>query len=172
MCFCVSKNKIEPRKQKFFIDDWLSEPVFKVWLVKDKHSTRARCSVCHKTKHLSSSDCAALTDHAKREKHDDAIKNISIFFDLINVRKKIKAIIIKSINSGYVCYKIRHFKTKIIWILKSVMNGLSFRANDEVKHTFASMFPGSKNTNSFSMARTKTMYVINKGLAPYFKSML
>ena len=135
----------------FFIDYWLSEPVFKVWLVKDKHSTRARCSVCHKTKHLSCSDCAALTDHAKREKHDDAVKNISTFFDLINVRKNIKAIIIKSINFGYVCYKIRHF---IIWILKSVMNGLSFRANDAVKHTFASMFPDSKNASLFIMART------------------
>ena len=72
MCFCVSKNKSEPQKQKFFIDDWLSEPVFKGWLVKDKHSTRARCSVCHKTIELSCSDRAALTNYAKREKHDDA----------------------------------------------------------------------------------------------------
>ena len=39
--FCVSlekmnktKNEGEPLKQKFFIDDWLSEPLSKVWLVK------------------------------------------------------------------------------------------------------------------------------------------
>ena len=34
-----NKNKNELLKQKFFIDDWLSEPVFKTWLVKEKDNT-------------------------------------------------------------------------------------------------------------------------------------
>ena len=34
------------------------------------------------------------------------------------------------------------------------------------------MFPGSKVARNFSMARTKGMYAINHGIAPYFKSLL
>jgi len=34
------------------------------------------------------------------------------------------------------------------------------------------MFPDSKTAKSFSMARTKSMYAINHGLSPYFKSLL
>ena len=49
LCFfrknkCKTKNKSEPRRQKFFIDGWLSEPVFKARLVKDKDNTWAQCS--------------------------------------------------------------------------------------------------------------------------------
>ena len=73
-----NKNKSELLKQKFFIDDWLSEPVFKTWLVKEKDNTWPQCSVFHKTIELSSSGCTALTDHAKEKKH--AVKKISTFF--------------------------------------------------------------------------------------------
>ena len=41
-----------------------------------------------------------------------------------------------------------------------------------MKHTFTVVFPDSKIASSFSMARTKTMYVINRGLATYIKSLL
>ena len=34
------------------------------------------------------------------------------------------------------------------------------------------MFPDSKVARNFSMARTKAMYAINHGIAPYFKSLL
>ena len=35
--------------------------------------------VCHKTMELSSSGPSALTDHAKRKKHDDAVKELACF---------------------------------------------------------------------------------------------
>ena len=34
------------------------------------------------------------------------------------------------------------------------------------------MFPEFKSVKLFSMARTKSVYVINHGIAPYFKSLL
>ena len=34
------------------------------------------------------------------------------------------------------------------------------------------MFPDSKIAEAFSMGRTKSMYMINHGLAPFFKSLL
>ena len=63
-------------------------------------------------------------------------------------------------------------KAEIIWSLKSVTNGFSNRANDELTETFAAMFPDSRIAKSFSLARTKSMYTVTHGLAPYFKSVL
>lgn len=73
-----TKNKSEPQKQNFSIDDWLSEHIFKVWFVKDKDNTQAQCFFCHKSIDLLSSGCAALTDHAKGKKY--AVKKISTYF--------------------------------------------------------------------------------------------
>ena len=50
---------------------------------KDKNdSTKARCSVCHKTIELSSSSsgCSALTDQAKGMNHISAVNKVSTFF--------------------------------------------------------------------------------------------
>ena len=63
-------------------------------------------------------------------------------------------------------------KAEIIWTLKSVMDGFSVRSNDELNETLSAMFPDSNIAGSFSLARTKSMYAINHGIYPYFKSLL
>ena len=60
----------------------------------------------------------------------------------------------------------------IIWIVTTVLSGHSMRSNDELGKTFAAMFPQLKSLYNFNLARTKSMYVINHGLAPFFKPML
>ena len=50
--------------------------------------------------------------------------------------------------------------------------GFSVRTNDDLNETLSAMFPDSKIARNFSMARTKAMYAINHGIAPYFKSLL
>ena len=52
------------------------------------------------------------------------------------------------------------------------MSGYSIRSNDDLFETFSAMFPEFKTVKLFSMARTKSLYVINHGIAPYFKSLL
>ena len=59
---------------------------------------------------------------------------------------------------------------EISWTLKSVMSGYSVRSNNDLNLTFAVMFPKVKRT--FNMTRTKSIYVIKHGLAPYFKYLL
>ena len=61
---------------------------------------------------------------------------------------------------------------EIIWILKTVLSEHSMRSNDDPAKTYAGMFPRLKSLYNFNLARTKSMYVINHGLAPFFKSML
>ena len=61
-------------------------------------------------------------------------------------------------------------KAEIIWTLKCVMGGCSGCFNDDIDETFLAMFPDLKSVlNNFSLARTKSSYVINHGLAPCFK---
>ena len=50
------------------------------------------------------------------------------------------------------------------------MSGYFVLSNDDLTLIFAAIFPKLKRT--FNMARTKSMDVINHGLAPYFKSSL
>ena len=52
------------------------------------------------------------------------------------------------------------------------MSGYSIHSNNDLFETFSAMFPEFKSVKVFSMARTKSMYVINHSIAPYFKSLL
>ena len=60
-------------------------------------------------------------------------------------------------------------KAEIIWTLKSVM---SEDMNEDMNEILAAMFPEFEATKSFQMSLSKSMYVVNHGLAPYFKSVL
>ena len=61
---------------------------------------------------------------------------------------------------------------KIIWILKTVLSGHYMRSNDDLRKTFAAVFLQLKSLYNFNLACTKSMYVINHGHSPFFKSML
>ena len=51
------------------------------------------------------------------------------------------------------------------------MSGVSVRFNDDIRETFNAMFPDI-NFKDFSLNRTKSVFVINHGLAPYFQTLL
>ena len=51
------------------------------------------------------------------------------------------------------------------------MSGVSVQFNDDIRKTISAMFPDIK-FKEFSLNRTKSMYVINHGLAPYFQTLL
>ena len=63
-------------------------------------------------------------------------------------------------------------KAEIIWTLKSVMSCYSARSNEYMNETLVAMSPEFEATKSFQMNRSKSMYVVNPGLAPYFISVL
>ena len=167
----------------------MQDEAFSNWLVKDKNdSTKATCSVCHKTIELSFIGRSALTDHAKEMKHISAVNKVSTFFQS-KISKKSGPVPTKnnhvnstivvdsaiSLNQGTLDTFVTNFdsaKAELICSLKSVANGFSNRANDELTETFAAMFPDSRIAKSFSLARTKSMHTVTHGLAPHFKSVL
>ena len=52
------------------------------------------------------------------------------------------------------------------------MSGYFARSNEDMNETLAATFPEFEATKSFQMSRSKFVYVVNHGLAPYFKSVL
>lgn len=180
-------NEKKEMKKRKFIDDWLKDPVFNGWLAKVKdNKTQARCSICHKTIELSTSGRSALTDHAKGRKHIETEQKRKKFFqpkssksssaspapslepstsETLTVKDGQRTLddILSQTNST---------TAEIIWILKCIMSGVSVRFNDDIVETLKAMFPELNNLKDFSLGRTKSMYVINHGLAPYFKALL
>ena len=60
-------------------------------------------------------------------------------------------------------------KTEIVWTLKLVLSGYSNNSCADISKIFTCMFPDSKTAKSFELCPTKLKYVINLGMAPYFK---
>ena len=63
-------------------------------------------------------------------------------------------------------------KTEIVWALKSVLSGYFNNSCAVISKIFTCMFPDSKIAKSFELGATKLKYVINFGIAPYFKDIL
>ena len=168
----MEKNKEKKvKKQRYFIEDWLSDDNFKDWLRKDrKDNTKARCILCSKSIELSSSGRSALTDHAKGAKHNEALKNVKIFFAESKktsssqplVSSESRECLIEKQKTLESCVKSEITKAEIIWLLKT----------DDLSDVFAAMFPDSAIALQFQMACSKSMYKLNHGLAPHFKSLL
>ena len=171
-------NEKKVTKQTFSVEDWLSDPDLKDWVRKDKNNkANARRSVCNKTLALSTAGRSALTDHANGRKHSEAVKKIQNFF--ISAKKSTDSIASSSSaqegKQQTLDLRVHNadvVKAEIIWILKSICNGYSNRSCEQLNSTLKAMFPDSKIAEAFLMGRTKSMYLINHGLAPFFKSLL
>ena len=61
---------------------------------------------------------------------------------------------------------------EIIWALKSVLNGYSNSSCDGIANTLKAMCPDSQIAKDFKLGRLKLMYIVNSGVAPYFKQFL
>ena len=162
------------RNQKYFLDSWLDDPQFKDWLVKDKQNTRARYSICHKAIELSSSGKWTLTDHGKGQKHRNASSKVqNLFKPRRSTSSSETAPSTPSVSAEKQSTIELHLekssatKAEIIWTFKSVMNGYSAHSNEDMNETLAAMFPEFEATKSFQMSRSKSMYVVNHGLANY-----
>ena len=164
-------------KQKYFVDDWLTHDDFKIWLRKDAlDNKKAWCAIFYKSIELSSSGRGALTDHAKGKKHQDALLRVKTFFKKPSTHNAQDVDKSPSTSCSDTTSKQTTLhssgdtgstKAEIIWTLKSVVSGYSVRNNDDIKATFAAMFPDSNIAKMMTLNRTKSMYAINHGLVPF-----
>ena len=113
-----------------------------------------------------------MTDHANGRKHSEAVKKIQNFF--ISAKKSTDSIASpSSAQEGKQQTLDLHVhnadvvKAEISLILKSICSGYSNRSYEQLNCTLKAMFLDSKIAEAFSMGRTKSMYMINHGLAPF-----
>ena len=52
------------------------------------------------------------------------------------------------------------------------MNGYSYNSNIDMNETFRAMFPDSEIVKNYKMSASKLQYMVNWGLAPYFRELL
>ena len=153
----------------FFVDDWLSDPDLKDWVRKDKID--ARCAVCNKTLALTTVGRSALTD-ANGRKHSEIVKKIKNFFTSAN-KSTDSIALFSSAEEGKQqtldvhVHNAEVVKAEIISILKSICSGYSNRSCEQLNIALKAMFPDGKITEAFLTGRTKSMYMINHGLAPF-----
>ena len=63
-------------------------------------------------------------------------------------------------------------EAEILWVLRTVLCHNSLRSCDGLSELFQRMFNDSTIAKSFSLGRTKCGYLVNFGIAPYFKEQL
>ena len=79
---------------------------------------------------------------------------------------KQKEIIPKNVSS----YDVR--KAEVLLVMQSVVSHISHNNMDSFPDLFRLMFPDSNIASSMELGRTKIGFIINHGLAPYFKDKL
>ena len=129
---------------------------------------------------LSSIEKSALSDNAKVSKHLIELKKVTTFFG-------------KGLTSKMTSFKqtfdpptsapsqqtietftnnTQTMKADIIWALTAVVFGLSQNSNNDISNCFCATFPNNATAEEFSLGRTKSTYVVNHSLSPYFKELL
>ena len=74
--FSCREIRIYKLKMKtYFNEEWLTNVNYKLWVVKTKGKTIARCSLCKSDISLSNMGSSALDDHARDKKHSEKVKN-------------------------------------------------------------------------------------------------
>ncbi len=68
--------------------------------------------------------------------------------------------------------KRKHIQSEMWWTLNTVDKNHSFSSNSDNNFLFGQMFPDSNHGAKFSCGETKSMYLSNHALAPYFKQLL
>lgn len=162
----MSKLKA-PKRQKKFVLDWLEDDEFKSWLKQvPGDDTKYRCTVCKKTNNLSSSGRGALVDHQIGGKHTEALTKVKTFFQPSPAAQQRKLNEKKNLDEE------EKLKAQIIWLMKCLHSGYSNNSTDDMGDVLRRMDPNSEILASFNMKKTKAAYVVNHGLAPYYRDML
>ena len=146
-----------------FSDTWLNEDKYKLWLEKDTADKRvAYCKLCRKKFTLGTMGYKALDSHMNAEKHKRAAASkpspsLKQFMSLDPKRHKES---MQSTPSSSVLSFARSGReaerAEVLWVVNSVTNHESYRANIGMGALFAEMFPDRAIAKSFRCSKDKT----------------
>ena len=162
-----------------FNEQWLNDDRFKAWLQKDKSVTSARCKLCSISFNLSNMGISAVISHSSGKKH---LQNVEISKASFFKRKEAPQVHTcqppqtkevepkETIESFIVSSNV--LRAEILWALNVVKCHFSLRSCIGLNELFKVMFKDSDIAKDFKLGKTKCTYLINFGLAPYFKQEL
>ena len=164
------------KKECVFNNNWLLDSKYSIWLHKSSVKGKVCCSICNKDFDITNMSVAALNSCAAGKKHVDNVASRasirSTFFVCKNqnVSSDAKPCSSKDTSSTIRAMVIPASAThaEILQTLKVVINHYSLRSCLGLNESFRLMFNDGEVAKSFSLSKTKCMYYINYGLAPYF----
>ena len=140
---------------------------------------------CQKSFNISNLGVSSLTNHASRKKHLEIQISRSLnigaaFFGKSNTGKAqtidkdpaSKESKKSQRTAESVLRPVSTLRAEVLWTLKVASSHYSLRLYLGLNELFRSMFTDSEIVNSFRRRKTKCGYIINFGLAPYFKDLL
>lgn len=178
-----------PRDTKFSVS-WLdnkdrNEDVVKTWCsASPKNEFSAMCFVCRKEFSVSNMGFLALLSHADSVKHKNNMKCMKkqSFFICQNKsgsssgETQTSKVMLLSSQSGSKWIPTtdadKILKAEASLILSAIKNNYSFSSLGDFSELFASIFEDSTIAKNVKLSEKKIRYVINFGLAPYFRSHL
>ena len=138
------------------------------------YPSKFRCTLCYKTRSLSTSGQSVLSIHTSGDEHKEIVeKRLNVFnksqkklepekldsFSLSSTSEHLN--LDGKINNNEVTY------AEIRWVLKTIVSGFSMNSVDDVCDTFQKIFPDSDIATRMKLGRTKEIYIANFEILPH-----
>ena len=174
--FVSLQTRIEKSKKKdkcVFNKSWPTDKRFSSWLNRST-KWRAYCSFCSKD---FDNGCSALTSHASGKNHSEnsglkSLKVENIFFKSLGSSETSPKPLSSPQTVESLIVLVSALRAEVLWVFKVLKNNFSLRSCFDLNDLFKSMFPNSEIAKTFKLSRTKCGYLINYGLALFFRDVL
>ena len=168
-----------------FNDACLSDSRFIEWLKRTLDKWQAFCSFCQKSFDILHMGVTSLPSHVSGKKHSEIQISRSLnigaaFFGKLNTGKaqtndkdpasKESQKSQRAVES--VLLPVSSLQAEVLWTLKVTSSHFFLRLCLGLNELFWIMFPYCESIKSFQLSKTKCGYIMNFGLAPYFKYLL
>ena len=187
-------------KKTCFKSPWLTNNAFTPWIGKSSLDTQAYCKLCKFMFELGNMGKKVLNSYAKGKGHSKEVQDQAQIKNFFNSKTKSKTDNSKNDCSIYdnnnsndilqietpsssriekvqatiptTYYDERTMFAETRWALKQVLCGCDDNSWEGTVNLFVVMLPDSKIAASVELHRNKLKYILNHGLASYFKNIL
>ena len=174
---------------KHFKDSWLSNKIYSDWIARGPRNTQARCRICKGNFELGNMGSSSLTSHGKGKSHEFKVKDSKKLADFFKPNQKTYLnlsfdVALKGLDTnaqsisgvqptaqvtfevgGKFCAEIR-CALNMCWVVTAIIRARTLFAY--LKACFLTV----KLLKKMELGPNKLKYLVNHGLAPYFKECL
>ena len=155
------------RNKCWYSTKW--EDTFK-WIQPDSNKENAFCKLCNRSFKIDGSGVTQVKSHEKSKDHKEREKSAT---SQDQRRFTVNASSVNMTTGNIVLTnEEKIIKAEILQALKCVESNYSFNSASDDSERFKLMFPDSHIAQNYQQGKTKIMYNIQFGIAPYVKEML